>query len=287
MKQGANELAESLLTRSLAVSQSMREYEMIRESLQLLSEVKEQQQEPDSALHYFKLYKQYADTIQNNSTERAYANFRIQLAATESEHEIGLLQQRLALNRTRTTAIIIVSILFIGLSLLGILYFRSSSKNRRLAYENSEISKKFIEQELAIREKELADFTLNRVQKNRFLDELQSLIKNSPTSEASDYSKITRAIDMHRLSEKDWEDFYKYFGNVHKEFFEKLKAQFPDLTASDLKHAALVKLNLSLKEAAQVFGVEPKSIKMARYRLKKKLNLSESDRLDQFLFTVE
>ncbi len=74
-----------------------------------------------------------------------------------------------------------------------------------------------------------------------------------------------------------------YFEKVNSSFFQRLKNQFPDLTQSDLKLCALISLNLSMKEMAELMGISPESVKMARHRLRKKLNLVTEENLTEFL----
>jgi DNA-binding CsgD family transcriptional regulator len=92
-----------------------------------------------------------------------------------------------------------------------------------------------------------------------------------------------KAIDYSLESEKDWDEFRMYFEKVHSSFFEKMKQQHPDLTQSDLKLCALISLNLSMKEMAELMGISPESVKMARHRLRKKLNLATEDNLTEFI----
>jgi DNA-binding CsgD family transcriptional regulator len=54
-----------------------------------------------------------------------------------------------------------------------------------------------------------------------------------------------------------------------------------------LKICALTKLNLSLKEIASILGISPESVKVARSRIKKKLNLTQDEDFINFLGTQE
>jgi DNA-binding CsgD family transcriptional regulator len=73
---------------------------------------------------------------------------------------------------------------------------------------------------------------------------------------------------------------------VHKNFFTKLKENHPELSSSELKLAALVRLNLNLKESATILGISPESVKTSRHRLRKKLNLGEEQNLADYLLSV-
>ena len=73
-----------------------------------------------------------------------------------------------------------------------------------------------------------------------------------------------------------WEEFEVRFKQVYSTFYEKLRIDFPDLTPSELKLCALLRLNLSTKEICELSGQRPSSLDVARYRLRKKLGLSNS-----------
>jgi transcriptional regulator with PAS, ATPase and Fis domain len=72
---------------------------------------------------------------------------------------------------------------------------------------------------------------------------------------------------------------------IHKfdDFKKRLSKAYPELTAYNLNHAALIRMNLSTKETAIYFNVNPSSIQRARVRLKKKLNLPSGESLFNFL----
>jgi DNA-binding CsgD family transcriptional regulator len=56
-----------------------------------------------------------------------------------------------------------------------------------------------------------------------------------------------------------------------------LKERFKDLTASEVRLAALTKLNVPTKEMAFMLNVNKETIHTSRYRLRKKLGYIESD----------
>jgi DNA-binding CsgD family transcriptional regulator len=87
--------------------------------------------------------------------------------------------------------------------------------------------------------------------------------------------------------DKDWEDFRLQFEQVHQGFFKQLKDQCPELSTSELKLCALIKLNLSMKETPTILGISPESVKTARYRLRKKLQLSHEENLIDFILDTD
>ena len=70
---------------------------------------------------------------------------------------------------------------------------------------------------------------------------------------------------------------------VHKDFHMKLMNNFPDLTNLERRLAGLLRLNLSTKEISTLLNISPKSVEVARYRLKKKMNIEKDKSLNNFI----
>jgi DNA-binding CsgD family transcriptional regulator len=83
-----------------------------------------------------------------------------------------------------------------------------------------------------------------------------------------------------------WKEFDKIFKNIHTEFYQNLLGKCPDLSAAEIKIAALLKLNLSTKEMAAISYKSEEGIKSTRYRLRKKLGLTSDDNLVAFLMKM-
>jgi DNA-binding CsgD family transcriptional regulator len=88
------------------------------------------------------------------------------------------------------------------------------------------------------------------------------------------------------VQDNSWNDFDLYFESINKNFYTRLKQSYPDISTNDLKICALIKLNLSIKEMASILNISPDSVKTARYRLRKKLQLSTEDNLTSFILSV-
>jgi len=69
------------------------------------------------------------------------------------------------------------------------------------------------------------------------------------------------------------------FEQVHKGFFIRLKEKLPNLTQAETRLICLTKLQLDTKQMAGILGVSNSTIKQSRYRLRKKLGLSEEDNI--------
>ena len=76
------------------------------------------------------------------------------------------------------------------------------------------------------------------------------------------------------------------FNNADKDFLKKVKNLHPELTASDLRLCAYLRLNLSSKEIALLLNISVRSVEVKRYRLRKKMNLMHEDGLADYIMQV-
>ena len=114
--------------------------------------------------------------------------------------------------------------------------------------------------------------------------EMEEVIANIDNRETkNEVEKIVKKLVDHSKQRDDWEQFSLHFDAIHANFLKKIKNKYPALTATDLKLCAYIKLNMSSKEIAQILHISPKGVEVARYRLRKKLNLDQQANLADFL----
>ena len=117
------------------------------------------------------------------------------------------------------------------------------------------------------------------------------LLQNKQMKEellSKELDQRNRALTAKALAQaaegKSMEDFDYYFVQTHPDFYEHLRADFPDLTPYELRLCAYLKLNLSTKDIATISNISFDSARVARYRLRKTLGIAGSDEnLVQFL----
>lgn len=135
-------------------------------------------------------------------------------------------------------------------------------------------------------QKELLAGTLQVEEKNELLQELQKKITAHATGHPL-LKQMDRIITESRRMDEDFETLKTDFAEIHPDFFSRLQQKAGNsLTRLDLKHCSYILMGLSNKDIANRLSVEPKSIRMARYRLKQKLNLQKDESLDAFIRTL-
>jgi DNA-binding CsgD family transcriptional regulator len=137
--------------------------------------------------------------------------------------------------------------------------------------------------DLEHKESQLSAITLQMLQKNELLEEIKEITRKK---EATSGEQLSRIVNSHFAQDSNWNDFDKYFESVNKNFYTKLKLNYPKISSNDLKICALIKLNLSIKEMASILNISPDSVKTARHRLRKKLDLSTEDNLTEFILSI-
>ncbi len=71
--------------------------------------------------------------------------------------------------------------------------------------------------------------------------------------------------------------------DINNEFLQRLGKLHPDLTKNDKNIALLLRANLTTKQIAILMDCSPKSVNMARYRMRLHLNLENDQNLVNYL----
>lgn len=148
-----------------------------------------------------------------------------------------------------------------------------------------ELKNDALKNEVKLKSKQLANTAMSLVKKNETLTELKKELvehKNGFDNYYS-YKKLLKKVDNSIAHKDEWEIFEYNFNQVHEEFFNQLKKQFPDLTHKDLKICAFIKMNLSTKEIAPLLNISIRGVETSRYRLKRKLKLNNDNSLMLYL----
>lgn len=158
-------------------------------------------------------------------------------------------------------------------------------KEKALEAQRLEAERRSLQREVANRSRELSNATINLIRKN---EALQSLLQQIPSLEMApnQKQKLRRLIESHLSADDDWLLFEEAFNQVHDAFFKKLKNRYPHLTTGDLRLAAFLRLQLSSKEIASLLGISVRGVENKRYRLRKKLDLSEGEDLADFITRI-
>ena len=257
------------------------------------------------ALYYFELYASMKDSLFNEEKALQFAKLETKIKTEKQEQEIKLLHQTNKFDRLLRWGLLISFLVLAIMAWLTINFQKLKIKKNKdlleqkqithekerflqqIEIENARLKSAELNQELAYKKKELTSYAINFVHKNELMEEfkqsIQQIKKDADPKVIQKLNGLQRLVNRNFNQDKDWEDFKLFFEQVNPDFFNNLRKAFPKLSSNDLKLCSLLRLNMNTKEMASILGISPDSVKTARYRLRKKINLQHEDNLMDFL----
>lgn len=204
------------------------------------------------------------------------------IAVSKVENELVELKREQKRARFNFIATIIgLGICFIFYAIwFRIKYYRKSLHIAKKSNETLQQENGIIKDSLNSKESELVSASLKLAQNEDTKDLLANKIakmKNGANSDTIKYlNSVLNNLKNEASNENMWDEFEIRFNHANDGFYKNLIAQHPNLSKSDKKLCAFLRLNLSTKEISLLTGQTPNSIFVARTRLRKKLNLANS-----------
>ncbi len=272
---------------------------------QSLSNIYVNSKQYDKAYIYQIKYKNLEDSLFTAEKERLLIEFEQKFQLEQKDNKIvrlndeGKIQRKniLLLTISSATLLIIVVLIFILMRYKSLAFRKSvlllEQENIIHAQESKlrENENQILLDQLETKNRELASKALEMIRYNdtihSILERLDEIHHNPDIGE--EVSAHIRSIinDLDRKNKQNiWDEFDKIFKNIHSGFYTRLLEKCPDLTPSEIKTAALLKLNLTTKEIAAITYKSEGGIKTTRYRLRKKFGLSCDDKLIPFLIKI-
>ncbi|WP_422361656.1 tetratricopeptide repeat protein [Reichenbachiella sp.] len=262
-----------------AVKVNNRQY--IAESAEYLSTVLADQKKFEEAYKYASLSIAHADSVTRERRDDAITDQRIKLETLKKQHEIDALNAENQVNQYKLISLVVGGVSLALIALLAFLNFKSRAHLKQVKLEEE---KAVLQVELEKRQAQLSAHTLHMIHHKNGIEEIEQQLTDL---DGVGKQKIKNIISLNKAQEKDWDNFNNYFSDVHAQFFDILKSHHQDLTQSEIRLCALLRMNLANGEIATLLNIEPKSVKMARYRLKKKLQLEEEQDLNSYISELE
>lgn len=121
---------------------------------------------------------------------------------------------------------------------------------------------------------------------NSLINELTKLQQHTNKEGQEIIRQMNNKFKM-TMTEQIWNDFETRFESVFDSFYNALLEKFPGLSPNERKLCALLRSGLSSKDIAMLTFQNPQSVDVARYRIRKKLNLVNEENLVDFLLTID
>lgn len=185
------------------------------------------------------------------------------------------------------------SIIFIfALLIIIILYYGYqqyiNTKEKHLLKE-TQLSTKIedLNTEFSSKEEEIIDLrteTLHHLETKGKLT--QNLSKISKTGDEYSLNKIIAELKKEAIDEEKIKFLKENIKTLNKDFLDRLKKTHPKLTKTDIEVCSFIKVGLSRREISNIRKTSLEAIKSTRFRLKKKLELSKDQKLDEYIQSI-
>lgn len=167
--------------------------------------------------------------------------------------------------------------------------------NRREIDERNEQISKLKEERLAdelrMKNQELSNSVMNVIRKNEILLVIKEQVAAAYTSNLNkDKAQVGRQLlELQNIIKEnisyddEWTRFEENYDRANFNFLRRLEHKHPTVSVQDKKLCVFLKMGLSTKEMAPMLSISDRGVEIARYRLRKKLGLTRSDNLVDYL----
>lgn len=196
--------------------------------------------------------------------------FELTMSQMAQEQLVKDMQQQ----RHRLTLYLVIILLAFGIVTTALLLNRN-----KILLKNKQMQEEAMARELDLRNRELTAKALVQSQRQEILNDIIEklmAVQNDKKKMSDNLQSIINDFKQYRNAQTP-EDFDYYFTQTHPDFYRNLSRDFPDLTPYETHLCAYIRLNLNTKDIAEICGIEPSSVRMARHRLRKSLGITDSD----------
>ncbi len=169
---------------------------------------------------------------------------------------------------------------------------KAEEETIRKNYEIAHLKNEQLEHDIKSKSEELSNITMNMIRKNEILMDISAMISKLQESENDGSLSISANKQLNKIQnitkesishDDDWRNFIRNFDIVYENYMNRLLEQYPQLNLGDQRLCAYLKMGLCSKDIAPLMNISFRSVEMARYRLRKKMELSRDTNLAEYL----
>ncbi|PRB02442.1 hypothetical protein CQ046_12855 [Chryseobacterium sp. MYb7] len=294
-----NTLAEQYLLKAeqILLTQQPVYYHVMINVVRDLAKLYAEQKNYQKAFEYESKVTEYSNLLFDEGQAETAKRLEAQYQSQRKESELKALTEKTASLKKE-------KLLYISLGIIGLIgaFFMFRSYHFKLRYsierENkldtekheAEMQIKLQEEEQARlkAEQELLTLQQQKLQSEVLASQLHIQHKNEVLQQLQTQLSDTD-INIHQVVrgenrvDNDFEKIRFTIQELHPDFFKNINEKAKQkLTTLDLKYCAYLYLGMDTKQIANLLSVEPKSVRMTKYRLKKKFGLDENTALESF-----
>lgn len=273
------------------------------EYLQAKEQLLHKQHKIEAAYSMSKRIEHYADSLRKVSAiadskwqnefnditvDRIALNFKID----QLQKETKIKSQRSKLWITGSiSSVFIILLLFLFLSRQQHII---NSKNKQLIaeqnLENSLLKVQQLHSEIKSKERDLSDFAINLIQNQDWASSLADKIEDYKTAEPINRKELLNDLEQvikNKITfDQDTKLFFERLDKLSDAFYSQLMTNYPNLSKNEIQLCSLIRLKMDSRSIASLQNITNASLNTSRYRLRKKLELSDDVNLDDFIHSL-
>jgi DNA-binding CsgD family transcriptional regulator len=143
--------------------------------------------------------------------------------------------------------------------------------------------------ELNLKNDQLTTITMHLMNTSDFLQSVRDKILTitQAGNNKTELTHLIKKIDDQISDHNSWDEFAYHFDQVHSGYLKKLSENNVKLSPREIKLASFLRMNMSTKEISKLLNISDRGVELARYRLRKKLNLSRDQNLVEYLIDLD
>jgi tetratricopeptide (TPR) repeat protein len=229
------------------------------------------------ALEAMELFHRMSDSLFNENNTKRIAQLEMQFQFDKKQSLMESAQKEKELWYLLGASLLLL--LFLTAATLFLLQ-KNKTRKAQLKETELKLEKVQLKTDLERKDKELATNVTFLLSKNELInhvsEKLLEIKKSIPSESQNALQKVIIDIQSN-LQPELWQEFEYRFQQVYENFYKILTVRFPDLSPSERRLCAFLKLNMTTKEISALTHQNAKSIDVARTRLRKKLGLTGTD----------
>jgi len=260
----------------------------------------------NKSINWYEKMIQLSDSIQESKQEN-YSLFKqislenkVLSQKTENKKHLETISIQKKHKRLLITTIVLVVLLLVALSYLFVVNKKNNFKRLELIkqkiqteeaqLENARILKDIetrqIQEDLKVKKRELILLLLHSKKRKSKLNQIikefdrligKSIVKNSDLEQLKEFViQQSNELDVNL-------DIQNRLLNSQDDFFVQLLKDYPNLSKTEIKVLAFMRVGLSTKEIAETQYVSLDAVRKTRYRIRKKLCLEKNESLEKFV----
>ncbi|WP_418511070.1 tetratricopeptide repeat protein [Corallibacter sp.] len=301
-KQGYYNKALTYTSQALDLARATNNFSQIESALKDLARIYAGKEDFEQAYNYLNQQSTVNEQELKLHNAELVSAMQVRYDVKEKEAALEILNKQNQINKVQKYIIITITGAIILTFIIGFLYLKKRRKHEKAILEykqqllQADLDKKITEEtalkrEIDIKISSLTNYSLHIAHKNKMLSDVSKTLtkikgRNSELIK-SKIQQLVEEIEADLSHNNEWTELMGYFGQIHPNFFESLKqVATSKLSASEMRLCMLLRLNLSSKEIAEVLRITSDSVRIARYRLRKKLPLNSKEDLQAYLLNL-